>query len=480
MIYVILRGEDEMMPKIAISTLSLCSLIGSFACTGGSRLPAARNMVGGGGIVTPRQEVWFEETDSGDGTEGEDRSDGIGLIGELGPVPAADLTEDQVSERVAEVVSNTVVQLVDEGSTTPGDSNEDGDMPPPVTGTETPTSSNPGSGDTPVASEQDPDMTPEDPEIVPPYTDDLIGKCKESLKLAPDANLPILSVNSGDFVKGELNITQPSAMLVFNSAKNIRRLTVSLDNPEGQYCLDLRAKKLLKNLTIKGSCDANLSILRLAADRGNNVKILGCGESSSVNYVDVSEDIATPNSEAIIASCKAQLSKAAPNGQFKYWPIDFNVTRNNRLDIADQYAVLDFRNAKRINKLEVNLDHPNGKYCVNVSATKEINKITFVTRCANPEAQTSPEVIGLTADSKKVKKLNFKLCTEESRRSIEDRVDAAKSEIKTAKADIAKIRGDKSLTAKEKKEQIKIAKDALKDAQKSKKEAKKDLRKAKK
>lgn len=471
-----------MVHKVAISVLSISSLMGIFACTGGSRLPAARNMVGGGGIVPPRQEVWFEETDSGDGAEGEDRSDGIGLLGELGPVPAADLTEDQVSERVAEVVSNTVVQLVEEEASTPGESNSDEEMPPPGTGTETTTSTMPVSDDTPVASDQDQDKgtTPADNETIPPYTNDLIGKCKESLKLAPDANLPILSVTSGDFVKGELNINQPVAMLVFNSAKNIRRLTLNLDNAEGQYCLDLRAKKLLKNLTLKGACDGNLTILRFAADRGVNVKGLGCGESNSINYVDVKEDIATPNSEAIIASCKAQLSKIAPNGQFKYLPIDFNVVRNNRYDIGDQYAVLDFRNAKRINKLEINLDHPDGKYCVNVSATKEINKITFVTRCANPAAQTSPEVIGLTADSKKVKKLNFKLCTEESRRSIEDRVDAAKADVSTAKTNIATIKKDKNLTAKEKKEQIKIAKETLKEAQKEKQQAKKDLRKAKK
>jgi hypothetical protein len=443
-------------------------------------------MISGIGAIVPRQEVWFEEDDSDDPNANQDQFDSGDNNHGLAPVKDAEPTEGQVADRVAELAGNTAVSLVE--GTTPGSTpNEDEDVTPGSTGTATSTSAGQDPGGSGEESDENKEMTSGDTESIPPYSENLIGKCKESLKLPPDAYLPVLSVTSGDFVKGEFNISQPIAMLVFNSAKNIRRLTVRLDNPEGQYCLDLRANKLLKNLTITGSCDANLTFLRLAADKGVNVKILGCGDSGFGKYVEVKDDIATPDTEELINSCKAQLSKIAPNGEFKYLPIDFSVTRNMRLDVGDQYAVIDFKNATRINKFEVNLDHPDGKYCVNISASKSINKITFVTRCPDPGSQAVPEVIGLTANSKnskKVKKLNFKLCTAESRLAVEESVNAdiaaAKKEIDETRDRIKEIRQDKSLSPKQKREQISAEKEALKEAQKEKRQAKKELKKVKK
>ena len=311
-------------------------------------------------------------------------------------------------------------------------------------------------------------------EQIPAYTEDLLGACKKTFGLPADANLPVISVTPASFEKGNFSVTQELAFIVFSSGKSIRRLDLKLENPKGRYCVDMRAEKLLRNVHVESACGANTVFLKLEAHRSISNQFVGCNPSSSVNTVEVGEELAGPSQQQVADSCKAAL-KTAADDQVKIYNLDFAVSRGDRLDVPDRFAVINVTNAKRVTNFKLNLDHPDGRYCVNIKTEKNLKGLTILARCPNAEKKTAPQIVGLTLDGKNVKKVKVDTCTRDSMRQVETKVSEAKKAIEDTKAKIKEITKDKKLTRKEKRQQIAAEKQNLKESRQTKNQAKKDL-----
>lgn len=434
------------------------------ACSAGTESSGRkRSLIGSAGEILPQQHLWFEDNEEEDTEE-------VSLASEteeapapatLSLVPEAQSSDVDAEASVEKVVGDIAAELA---------SLTDEDESDVVNLTEQET---PGE----VASEDE--VSPVETataEQIPPYTADLLGACKKAFGLRADANLPVLSVTPGNFAKGKFTVTQDLAFIVFQSGKSIRKLDLKLDNPKGRYCVDMRAEKLLRNVTVESACGANTVFLKLQAHRSIKNKFLGCESSGSVNTVEVGADLAGPSQQQVADSCKAALNAASDN-QVKFYNLDFGVSRGDRLDVPDRFAVINVTNAKKVVNFKLNLDHPDGRYCVNIQAEKKVKGLTILARCPNVETKTAPQIVGLTLGGKNVKKVKVDTCTPASMQQVEKKVSEAKKAIAETKSKIKDIRKDKSLTPKEKKAKIAAEQQSLKESRQTKKQAKKDLKK---
>lgn len=435
------------------------------ACSAGTESSGRkRSLIGSVGEIIPQQHLWFEED------EGEE-TDELSLASEseeapapatLSLVPEAQSSDVDAEASVEKVVGDIAAELA---SLTDEDDSDDVNLT---------------QGETPVEPEAEvPTGQPETAEQIPPYTADLLGACKKAFGLRADANLPVISVTPGNFAKGKFTVTQDLAYIVFQSVKSIRKLDLKLENSKGRYCIDMRAEKLLRNVSVESACGANTVFLKLKAHRSIKNKFISCESSGSVNTVEVGADLAGPSPQQVADSCKAALNAASDN-QVKFYNLDFGVSRGDRLDVPDRFAVINVTNAKKVVNFKLNLDHPDGRYCVNIQAEKKVKGLTILARCPNAENQTAPQIVGLTLGGKNVKKVKVDTCTPDSMQQVEKKVADAKKAIAETKDKIKDIRKDKSLTRKEKKEKIAAEKQSLKESRQTKKQAKKDLKKLKK
>jgi hypothetical protein len=443
--------------------LGLMVMVGAACSASVDKSGRKRSLISSTGEVVPQQLLWFEDDEEGD-------SDEVSLAGQteeapppatLSLVPDAQSSDLEAESHVEKVVGDIAVELASRTDDANSDAVDLTDEEAPV--------------ETASEQEQSP-VQPEAAELIPPYTADLLGACKKAFGLPPDANLPVISVAPGSFQTGKFSVTQDLAFIVFQSGKSIRKLNLKLDNPKGRYCVDMRAEKLLRNVSVESVCGANTVFLKVKAHRSIKNQFIGCESSGSVNTVEVGDDLTGPSQQQVADSCKAALN-AASDKQVKFYNLDFGVTRGVRLDVPDRFAVINVSNAKKVVNFKLNLDHPDGRYCVNIQAEKQVKGLTILARCANPAKQTAPQIVGLTLGGKRVKKVKVDTCTPESMQQVEKKVADSKKAISETKDKIKDIRKDKSLTGKEKRAKIAAEKQSLKDSRQAKKQGKKDLRK---
>ena len=417
-----------------------------------------RSLINGLGQVLPQQHSWFEEDEEEESEENDPASEkeAIPPTDSLAVVPDAKPNETDAEANLGEVVGNIAADLA---------SKPDDDAP---------------NQETPAEEENPPTTIAEDDEEIPTYTADLLGECKKALGLGADANLPVISVTPGAFAKGQFTVTQDLAFVVFNAEKSITKLNIKLDSPKGRYCLDMRAEKLLKKVSVESACGANTVFLKLKAHRSIKNEFRSCDSAGSVKTVEVDAEMTGPTQQEVADLCKNALSLSAEKMQVKTYNLDFGVSQGDRLDVSERFAIVNIMNSKKLTNFKLNLDHPDGRYCVNIQAEKKVKGLTILTRCPNAEKQTAPQIIGLTLGAKKLKKVNVDTCTPESMQQVEKKVADAKKAIKDTKEKIKEIKKDKTLTKKEKKAKIAAEKQQLKESQKAKKQAKKDLKKLKK
>jgi hypothetical protein len=434
------------------------------ACSAGTESSSKkRSLIGSAGEIIPQQHLWFEEDEEAD-------TDEVSLASEseeaLAPATLSLVPEAQYSDADAEAsVEKLVGDIAAEQASVTNEDESDG--------------VNLSEAQTPVelaSEEEGSPVQPETEETILPYTADLLGACKKAFGLPAAANLPVISVTPGNFAKGKFTVTQDLAFIVFQSTKSIRKLNLKLDNPKGRYCVDMRAEKLLRNVSVESVCGANTVFLKLKAHRSVKNKFISCESSGSVNTVEVGDDLTGPSQQQVADSCKAALNTASDN-QVKFYNLDFGVTRGVRLDVPDRFAVINVTNAKKVVNFKLNLDHPDGRYCVNIQAEKKVKGLTILARCPNAKNQTAPQIVGLTLGGKNVRKVKVDTCTPESMQQVEKKVADAKKAIADTKDKIKDIRKDKSLTPKEKRAKIAAEKQSLKESRETKKQAKKDRNK---
>ena len=434
------------------------------ACSANSDKSARkRSLIGSSGEIIPQQHLWFEEDDGEDSDDVSqaNQNEEAPAPAALAIVPEVQSSDTNAEARVEKIVGEIAAELASETA----DGNSDA-----VTLTEQETTVD-------MASETEiSPVQPEAAEPIPPYTEDLLGACKKTLGLPADADLPVISVTPGSFAKGKFSVTQDVAFIVFQSSKSIRKLDLKLESAKGRYCVDMRAEKLLRNVSVESACGANTVFLKLKAHRSIKNQFIGCGSTGLANSLEVGNDLAGPSQQQVADSCKTALNLASDN-QVKFYNLDFVVSRGDRLDVPERFAVINVTNAKNVVNFKLNLDHPDGRYCVNIQAEKRVRGLTILARCPNPAKQTAPQIVGLTLSGRNVKKVKMDTCTPESMQQVEKKVSDSKQAITETQDKIKNIRKDKSLTPAVKKAKIADEKKILKDSRELKRQEKKNLKK---
>ena len=102
--------------------------------------------------------------------------------------------------------------------------------------------------------------------------------CRKALGLDYDYDYDLIDLKGRVIRKTDVNVTSKYAVITLDATRRIARVNLRLSNPQGQYCIAMTAKNVIRNVKITAACGARIKAVSAAANRTVGIVVDECSK----------------------------------------------------------------------------------------------------------------------------------------------------------------------------------------------------------